>query len=561
MHSPDHGTNFPNCLQGRVAVPNIPPVGVRVTWLDAPARVRLGLAVVGLLMAAALDLGAAVLPWTLLVLGLDIVATLILRGSTTPAARGEAISVLVGASAMAGVAYGLTGVASLLLLPVVAYHCGLMIGRRAIIWTVGVAAVAETVVVATRDGIAELGHNFELSWLLTGVIFVLLGAWSLQLSESHEELDKARAREASALIRRLEEVTGSIGTGLDAPALGDSALRELRALLAVERTSLIANDDGWPVPIALTGATRFPWREPTREDSALHSAWTSGGSDSTEFFDGRRTRQLLCVSLGDSESRPVGLFVADRHGDAFTDGDRAAIQGLADRWGPLLEATLLFARLRRSVALEERNRLAREMHDGVAQELAALAYRADAVALLVGQEDPRARSAAGSLRDEIRAVVKGVRGHISDLRMIERPDRSLGAILGVAVQDLAATTDLRTELSMRETGMRFPADVELQLHHLVERVLADARRAPGATRVTLDVTLESPNALIRVEHDGPTHVTDATFAKIVVPRGMTVAVDRTSGLVVTISTSPASPAPADRSEQKGTVHDLSRARR
>jgi hypothetical protein len=143
--------------------------------------------------------------------------------------------------------------------------------------------------------------------------------------------------------------------------------------------------------------------------------------------------------------------------------------------------------------------------------------------------------------------------------MIERPDRTLGAILGLAVQDLAATTDLRTELSLRETGMRFPADVELQLHHLVERVLADARQAPGATRVTLDVTLESPTALIRVEHDGQTHVTESSFAKMVLPRGMNVTVDPSDGQAVTIG--PTRTTPATAGEEKGASHDVSRARR
>ncbi len=537
-----------------------PVVGAKLTWLDATGRVRLGIALVGLLMAAILGRWVAALPWTLLVLGLDVLATLIVLGSTTRAARGEALGILVVAASLSGVAFGLTGMGSFFLLPLIAYHCALLIGRRAIIWVAGVAAVAETLVVLLQWGAAAMGHNDELSWLLTGIIFVLLGAWSLTLSEANEELDRARAREAATLLRRLEEVTGSLATGLDAPALGETVLRELRAGVTCDRCSLLAVDDGWPVPIALTGATRFPWRDPSRADSALHQAYVSARSDTPRYTDGRRTYELVCVPLLGRDGDPVGLLVADRQGTAFDDRDRKLVEELGDKWGPLLEASLLFARLRRGAALEERNRLAREMHDGVAQELAALAYRADAVSLLVSRGDAEARNAAGGLRDDIRGVVKGVRSHISDLRMLERPDRSLGAILGLALQDLAATTDLRTELALQESGMRFPADVELQLHQLVERVLAEARVARDATRVSLDVTLEAPNALILVEHDGTSRVTDDSFAELPVPRGMEVHVSNHDGLAVTIRSAARNDAP-HTTDQKGGAHDLGRARR
>ena len=156
-----------------------PVVGAKLTWLDATGRVRLGIALVGLLMAAILGRWVAALPWTLLVLGLDVLATLIVLGSTTRAARGEALGILVVAARLSGVAFGLTGLGSFFLLPLIAYHCALLIGRRAIIWVAGVAAVAETLVVLLQWGAAAMGHNDELSWLLTGIIFVLLGAWSL----------------------------------------------------------------------------------------------------------------------------------------------------------------------------------------------------------------------------------------------------------------------------------------------------------------------------------------------------------------------------------------------
>ena len=51
-----------------------------------------------------------------------------------------------------------------------------------------------------------------------------------------------------------------------------------------------------------------------------------------------------------------------------------------------LDTAVLFLAFRDSATVEERRRLAREMHDGVAQELASLGYFVDT---LVGQEDAR----------------------------------------------------------------------------------------------------------------------------------------------------------------------------
>jgi signal transduction histidine kinase len=67
----------------------------------------------------------------------------------------------------------------------------------------------------------------------------------------------------------------------------------------------------------------------------------------------------------------------------------AALAGRVDRHALPLETAALFDELRIAAATEERSRLAREMHDGIAQDLAFLGYQLDALTSVLKRTAPR----------------------------------------------------------------------------------------------------------------------------------------------------------------------------
>lgn len=486
--------------------------------VTAPWRIRLYLAAVALLVGLIMHRGLDLLPWVALVAALDLGATWLLARSGARESVTDAMTLVVSSAVASGVAFAIVGYAASPLLLIPAYHGGLVVGRRALPLVGGSAAVAAAVTVTSLYGLHQLGRRGGLPWLLAGIIFVLLGAWSFQLSKAGEQVEEAAAHEASQLLRRLEELAASMGTGFDAPSLGAVALDDLAHAVKCDRSAVLVADEGWAVPLSLSGATRFPWREPGRSDSVLYRTWHEKVPH-TDRFQGGRMREVLTVPLLAANDELLGLIVADRVDTAYGRDDLAAATRVARRVAPALEAAMLFARLRESAALEERTRLAREMHDGLAQDLAALAYQADAAQVLVKRHDPGAEAAVEALRTAIRGVVVDMRSQISELRMVDRPDRSLGALLGTALQSLASTTGVRTTMTLSENRLRFPADVELQLHRLATEVLQDARISRDVTFFELNVVLHPPYAELILRHDGSTLLRSSTFEDSPLARG------------------------------------------
>ena len=254
----------------------------------------------------------------------------------------------------------------------------------------------------------------------------------------------------------------------------------------------------------------MPWPAPTQEDSLLRRTWVEGASVRGAHGSGADRTFFLTVPLVSADGDTVGMVAVDRSASPFSAHDQRAVEGIADRIEPLVEVGVLFSRLRGRAAVEERSRLARDMHDGVAQELAALAFTVDTLVQQTSSEDP-VRAGLETLRTTMRQSLGDIRTHISTLRMVERPGVSLGAVLSTTLQEFATSTGVRTTMTLDESPFRFPAHVEMQVQRLALDILADAR-ASGATAVDWDVWLSAPNARIVFTHDGRTSLTERECA-------------------------------------------------
>ena len=82
----------------------------------------------------------------------------------------------------------------------------------------------------------------------------------------------------------------------------------------------------------------------------------------------------------------LGSVVLQAH-DGWTDGARTVAQAVADEFALRLDTAVLFDEVRRLATAEERKRIAREMHDGVAQELVALGYIVDEIASVSAERE------------------------------------------------------------------------------------------------------------------------------------------------------------------------------
>ncbi|MGL4174623.1 MAG: sensor histidine kinase [Dermatophilaceae bacterium] len=480
----------------------------RAAWLsrlDASAQIRMALALLCALVAGLIDTGPRTLPWLALVVVLDL-AALVLDAraeAATTVSTTLRLGLLAVAAVAAGVAFAVADVGAALLVLIPVYHAGSAFGWSGSLLGVVAGGAGLLAAVGARD--IDLGDRAVVEWLVAAVALGVLGVWNGRLSVAPETRADAdpTAREAIELIQRLQDIAGQMTTGLDAPAGASFALDLLGSEVTSTRSAvLVAEDAERLVPVALRGATRAPWHMAEHVSALLRTNPAGWEPTEVRFVDelGRRRALVVPFAYGDG---PTTVVVVERADDRpFGEAERRRVREVTQRVAPTVQAGLLFGQLKQYASLEERNRIARDIHDGIAQELAAFGYQLDALRAQAGPTGAPVRDGLDRLRERLGEAMADLRLHITDLRVAERPGTGLGAVLGGAVQSFGSVTGVRTTVTVSEARRRHDPRVEILIHRLVMDVLADAQ-ASGARNawVSLSTSVAGP-ACVDVSHDG-----------------------------------------------------------
>ncbi len=167
---------------------------------------------------------------------------------------------------------------------------------------------------------------------------------------------------------------------------------------------LSASGGGRLVVLAQSGVDRVDWETTLDADSAIADAWASQQPQVANRSQARSRRPVTCPRWSYRWWRAYARSAwspSRRTGPART---RPPVGQPGHRPWPApaalrLEAALLFDEVRSLATNEERQRLAREIHDGVAQELVMVGYGIDnALATLPDDARPSGRGAAHPAR-------------------------------------------------------------------------------------------------------------------------------------------------------------------
>lgn len=186
------------------------------------------------------------------------------------------------------------------------------------------------------------------------------------------------------------------------------------------------------------------------------------------------------------------LYLANRHGGGgFTESDERLLAVLAAHAAIALTNARLYEHSRELALVEERQRIAGELHDAVAQKLFSLRLTADAALALVRPDPARAEAElrevgrlAGQAADELRQVVAELRPReLSDTGLVETLRRRVALLDRVhdATVEFTAASSVRLTPQVEETVLR-----------VAEEALHNALRHAAATHVT--VTLSTNTA-------------------------------------------------------------------
>ncbi|MBA2596804.1 MAG: sensor histidine kinase [Chloroflexia bacterium] len=171
-----------------------------------------------------------------------------------------------------------------------------------------------------------------------------------------------------------------------------------------------------------------------------------------------------------------------------------------------------------SVREDERRRLARELHDGPAQALAAALFGVDLAMQAFDRGSATARDELLGVRALVRDALDDVRSLMAGLRPRLLEERGIV----VALRSLAAMPPLwGTEVTVETRGMtdgeRLRPDVELGLFRIAQEAVSNARRHGAANRVRVFLQARPTEVELLIEDDGRGMAIDA--AKFTLNRG------------------------------------------
>ena len=472
-----------------------------ITHLPLPTRLRLLIATGSAALALVQDVPLAIA-------GAAFVALAELAGARSWRLATSLQAVL---AAVVVVTTTRQGSAALPLLLLAVFRAGDRGRPRDVLGVTGISATTLLVGWLPLHQYAESGRTMVsdgVVWLGLAAGFGMLQCLSLRRAEQDMSGSERAAQEAAHLVYRLGRLVHRLPSGLHAPDVADELLDTVFASVVVDRAAVLVRcGDDVASPLVVRGSDRVPWRDPVRSPGAPSVAWRTHATVTDvrpHDSDGRRRGSaMLCVPLLDADRDLIGLLVLERLAPApFNAAEVSCTERAVSRLAPHLQAAVMFGDLQIVATTAERERLAREMHDGIAQDLVALAFSLEALSRQLRTTSPDAERAVVPVRAELARMVSDIRFSISDLRSSVRPEGGLGAALSSQVQSIASSTRLTMHLSLRESTFRLPAQTETALLRAAQSLLHDIRADRTVSEIWLSLDVEPPRGELVIRHDG-----------------------------------------------------------
>jgi signal transduction histidine kinase len=213
-------------------------------------------------------------------------------------------------------------------------------------------------------------------------------------------------------------------------------------------------------------------------------------------------RSFLGVPIASREAVLGAFYLTDKQGASeFTAGDERLIEMLAAHAAVAIENARLYERSRELSAVEERNRLARDLHDSVVQKLFGVVLAAQSAATLLDRSPAAAREQVERLGDLAQDAIGELRALVFQLRPAAIESDGLAAALGKHVEVLRRVHHLRIDLDAGGQARLRPG-LDEEVFKIAQEALQNALRHAAAQRVEVRLR-EGPDAVgLEVADDG-----------------------------------------------------------
>jgi signal transduction histidine kinase len=404
--------------------------------------------------------------------------------------------------------------------------------------------VVATAMLAVAGILALVSVLFSAQWLVWLVIALLIVALALVLAAWRA--DRVKERQATLALeqvhhtldvqsRRLEafhEIAAAVEQSLDLREvleLGLEKVLQVTGQEAAEIHLLDANERTMTTKASIGQPEGFRMREEVIVlGECLCGLAVLNGEPLVvpDIQSDARVTRLSCLRFGYQSAACVPLRVKGRaigvltvHGREkhhFGAEDTELLGAVANQLATAIENARLYAEMEARVealsqklqymaVVEERERLGREMHDGLAQTLSLLSMQVSQARSWVSSGD--IDSVMTELLEMSRVIDAGyeeVREAITSLRLAAPKGKAWIDWLQEYVADFGVRHDLSAELQISDgqTPLILPPHQEVHLTRIIQEALNNVRRHAGARQVHMALIPNGRKLTLRIEDDG-----------------------------------------------------------
>ncbi|MEW6636556.1 MAG: GAF domain-containing sensor histidine kinase [Actinomycetota bacterium] len=204
-----------------------------------------------------------------------------------------------------------------------------------------------------------------------------------------------------------------------------------------------------------------------------------------------------------AHGRKLGVMnVASADWRSLSPDELRLLHTIGDLLGIAVERARLADESGRLGALEERNRLAREIHDTIAQGLTAAALQLESADALLDADREKARTAIERALSLTRSNLEEARRSVLDLRAAPLEGRPLAKALRSLVDRWETETGVTARLLSVNAARPLPPGVEVALYRICQEALNNVARHADAGRATVRLVATPERVSLAVEDDG-----------------------------------------------------------
>ena len=450
--------------------------------------------------------------WWIVSVALAGVISSVLERNPVSGVLARIFEVVVWAVAVNATGHDMSPLLPYVLAPV--FAGGLLAGAAGALASTGFAggAMLSAASLATDEIDAKDYILATAQWTIIALMGGLVAAWAQRLQEHVSDQATTVYSEAHSLLSQLYTVTRQLPGSLDPVSTADAMLEDITRTARFSSAALVVRAGGDRlVPLAHRGEDRLEWDIEIRGDNPFADCWAT---EIPQIRDGQFPRApggalgtlpgsslVVPIRIGARQTGLVGLETKETL--AYPEAVVVKVMEIIESASLRLETGLLFDQIRELATTEERRRLAREIHDGIAQELASLGYVVDEISATAADNDqPGIVADLTELRHQMTRIVRELRLSIFELRTEVDRHGGLGAALSDYLRTIGTTSGFTVHLTLDESSRRLPAEAEAELLRIAQEAINNARKHSTADNLWVTCRVHPPSAELIVEDDG-----------------------------------------------------------